>query len=135
MRADAARNRELLLDAAVRAFATDGPEATLDGIAKSGDLRKPVVGSPIVDSRWLTKPRLASSSHIHSRATVTFGTSRWPFTLARPEAVDYSAEKFPGTFAGLEQALVLPWNERMTDEHIDFLGDSIIEAAASLEAT
>jgi dTDP-4-amino-4,6-dideoxygalactose transaminase len=65
---------------------------------------------------------------------VTFGTSRWPFTLARPEAVDYSPERFPGTFAGLEQALVLPWNERMTDEHIDFLGTSIIEAAASLEA-
>ena len=56
---------------------------------------------------------------------VTFGTSRWPFTLARPEAVDYSPERFPGTFAGLEQALVLPWNERMTDEHIDFLGTSI----------
>ena len=54
--------------------------------------------------------------------------------LARPEAVDYAADKFPGTYAGLEQALVLPWNERMTDEHIDFLGDSIIEAAASLEA-
>jgi AcrR family transcriptional regulator len=35
MRADAARNRELLLDAAVRAFAVDGPEATLDGIAKA----------------------------------------------------------------------------------------------------
>lgn len=66
---------------------------------------------------------------------VTFGTSRWPFTLARPEAVDYAAEKFPGTYAGLGQALVLPWNERMTDEHIDFLGASIIEAVSSLEAT
>ena len=43
---------------------------------------------------------------------VTFGTSRWPFTLARPEAVDYSAERFPGTFGGLDQVLVLRWNER-----------------------
>ncbi len=34
MRADAARNRDRLLDAAVRAFAHDGPEATLDAIAK-----------------------------------------------------------------------------------------------------
>jgi dTDP-4-amino-4,6-dideoxygalactose transaminase len=65
---------------------------------------------------------------------VTFGNSHWPFSLARPEAVDYSAEKFPGTFASLEQALVFPWNERMTDEHIDFLGDSIREAVAALEA-
>ena len=66
---------------------------------------------------------------------VTFGSSRWPFTLARPEAVDYAAEKFPGTFAGLEQALVLPWNERMTDEHIDFLGSSIRAAVESVQAS
>ena len=44
------------------------------------------------------------------------------------------AERFPGTFAALEQVLVLPWNERYTDEHVDFLGTSIIDAAASLEA-
>lgn len=35
MRADAARNRELLLDAAVAAFASEGTDATLDGIAKA----------------------------------------------------------------------------------------------------
>ncbi|GAA5189578.1 TetR/AcrR family transcriptional regulator [Rugosimonospora acidiphila] len=34
LRADAARNRERLLDAAVRAFSQDGPDVTLDGIAK-----------------------------------------------------------------------------------------------------
>jgi dTDP-4-amino-4,6-dideoxygalactose transaminase len=65
---------------------------------------------------------------------VTFGSSRWPFTLARPAALDYSPERFPGTFAGLEQALVLPWNEQMTDEHIEFLARSTAEAVASLES-
>lgn len=35
MRADAARNRDLLLDAALAAFAAGGTDATLDGIAKS----------------------------------------------------------------------------------------------------
>lgn len=35
LRADAARNRELLLGAAVRAFAAEGSGATLDGIAKA----------------------------------------------------------------------------------------------------
>ena len=30
----------------------------------------------------------------------TFGNSRLPFTLARPEAVDYSRDKFPGTYDG-----------------------------------
>jgi dTDP-4-amino-4,6-dideoxygalactose transaminase len=63
---------------------------------------------------------------------VTFGTSRWPFTLAAPEAVDYSAERFPGTFAGLEQALVLGWNERYTSEHVDYLASSITEAVEKL---
>lgn len=62
---------------------------------------------------------------------VTFGRSRWPWTLARPEAVDYSAAAFPGTFRGLDEALVLPWNERMTGEHIDFLAASIAEAATT----
>jgi AcrR family transcriptional regulator len=34
LRADAQRNRDRLLDAAVRAFSQDGPEVTLDAIAK-----------------------------------------------------------------------------------------------------
>ncbi|GIH13043.1 TetR/AcrR family transcriptional regulator [Rugosimonospora africana] len=34
LRADAQRNRDRLLEAAVRAFSTDDPEVTLDGIAK-----------------------------------------------------------------------------------------------------
>ncbi|HEX5406739.1 MAG TPA: TetR/AcrR family transcriptional regulator [Pseudonocardiaceae bacterium] len=35
LRADARRNRDRVLDAAVRAFSTDGPDVTLDSIAKS----------------------------------------------------------------------------------------------------
>lgn len=65
---------------------------------------------------------------------VTFGTSRWPFTLARPEAVDYSADRFPGTFAGLEQVLVLGWNERMTIELADRLADALVDAVADATA-
>ena len=65
---------------------------------------------------------------------VTFGASRWPWTLARPAAVDYAPERFPGTFAGLEQALVLPWNERLTDDHVDYLASSTTEAVQSLGA-
>ena len=52
----------------------------------------------------------------------TFGTSRWPFTLARPEAVDYAAERFPGTYAYLDNVLVLPWNERYEAQHVELLG-------------
>lgn len=59
----------------------------------------------------------------------TFGNSHYPFNLARPEAVDYSDDKFPGTFKGLHDVLVLPINERYTEEHIAFLVSSIREAA------
>jgi perosamine synthetase len=59
----------------------------------------------------------------------TFGASRFPFTLARPEAVDYDPSRFPGTLAALEQVLVLPWNERYTEAHVDAIAAAIHEAA------
>ncbi len=62
----------------------------------------------------------------------TFGNSRWPFTLARPEAVNYDAAKFTGAFNALERILVLPWNERYTDEHVDYIADSIRDAVRRL---
>jgi perosamine synthetase len=62
----------------------------------------------------------------------TFGDSRFPFNLARAEAVDYSPEKFPGTFTGLEQVLVLPWNEAYTEEHICYIANALKTAVAQL---
>ena len=58
----------------------------------------------------------------------TFGDSHFPFNLARPEAVDYSEEKFEGTFKGLHDVLVMPINEKYTEEHIEFVAKSIREA-------
>jgi hypothetical protein len=66
------------------------------------------------------------------RNQVTFGTSRWPFTLARPEATDYSRSRFTGTWNALEHVLVLPWNEKYTDEHIEYLSTRIRNAVSSL---
>jgi dTDP-4-amino-4,6-dideoxygalactose transaminase len=63
---------------------------------------------------------------------VTFGKSRFPFTLARPEAVDYAQERFPGTFEALEGVLVLPWNERYTDRHVDYIADAVRAGVAQL---
>lgn len=62
----------------------------------------------------------------------TFGDSHYPFNLARPEAVDYSDEKFPGTLKGLHDILVLPINECYQEEHIEFLADSIREAVTAV---
>ncbi|HEY6563510.1 MAG TPA: DegT/DnrJ/EryC1/StrS family aminotransferase [Pirellulaceae bacterium] len=66
------------------------------------------------------------------RDQCTFGKSRFPFTLARPEAVDYSESLFPGTFEALSRILVLPWNERYTPEHVQGLADCIRDTATQL---
>jgi dTDP-4-amino-4,6-dideoxygalactose transaminase len=79
--------------------------------------------------RYIQKPAFACQVF---RDQKTFGSSRWPFTLATAEAVDYSPERFPGTFAALEGVLVLPWNERYTDEHVDYIGACVREAVARL---
>jgi dTDP-4-amino-4,6-dideoxygalactose transaminase len=62
----------------------------------------------------------------------TLGDSRWPFTLARAEAVDYDRSRYPGTFRALDRILVLPWNERYTEEHVDYLAESFKTAVVSL---
>lgn len=79
--------------------------------------------------RYIQKPAFACAVIRDQR---TFGNSRFPFNLARPEAVDYNPEKFPGTYTGLERVLVLPWNEAYTDEHIDYIANAIKTAIAHL---
>ncbi len=79
--------------------------------------------------RYIQKPAFRCGVFVNQK---TFGTSRWPFTLARPEALDYSVERFPGTFGALEHVLVLPWNERYTHDDVDGLGDRIADAVGRL---
>jgi dTDP-4-amino-4,6-dideoxygalactose transaminase len=82
--------------------------------------------------RYIQKPAFICEVFQKQR---TFGNSRWPFTLARPEAVDYAPSRFTGAYTALERILVLPWNERYTDEHVDYLGASIREAAAQAQGS
>ncbi len=63
------------------------------------------------------------------RSQRTFGQSRFPFSLARPEALDYSPERFPGTFQLLSELLVLPWTERHDDAHAEMLATCLAGAA------
>ncbi|MEM8944884.1 MAG: DegT/DnrJ/EryC1/StrS family aminotransferase [Planctomycetota bacterium] len=63
----------------------------------------------------------------------TFGDSRFPFTLARPEAVDYGRENFAGTYESLASVLVLPLNERYTGEHVKYVVESIQDVADELQ--
>jgi dTDP-4-amino-4,6-dideoxygalactose transaminase len=72
--------------------------------------------------RYIQKPAFECQIFRDQR---TFGNSRWPFSEARPEAVDYRREHFPGTYAGLDTILVLPWNERYTSDHVNYIAESI----------
>ncbi|MBS1807131.1 MAG: DegT/DnrJ/EryC1/StrS family aminotransferase [Acidobacteria bacterium] len=95
------------------------------GLAKKLKEERGIFSAP----RYIQKPAFQCQVLAEQR---TFGNSRWPFTLARPEAVDYSPSKFPGTFSGLESILVLPWNERYNDEHVHYIADSIHQAVNEL---
>jgi dTDP-4-amino-4,6-dideoxygalactose transaminase len=63
----------------------------------------------------------------------TLGDSHFPFNLARPEAVDYTLEKFPATTKALHDVLVLPWNEKYTDEHVRYIAENVRKAAEQLK--
>lgn len=93
------------------------------------------LGAKIKEAGVLCAPRYIQKPAFRCqviRDQRTFGNSRWPFTLARPEAVDYRAENFPGTFTGLENVLVLPWNEKYMPEHVDYVGEVIRTAVNAL---
>lgn len=79
--------------------------------------------------RYIQKPAFMCEVFRDRR---TFGNSQYPFTLARPEAIDYRPERFPNTFAALESALVLPWNENYVEKHIDYMATSIADAIREL---
>jgi perosamine synthetase len=79
--------------------------------------------------RYIQKPAFMCEIFQKRR---TLGDSQFPFNLARPEAIDYSKSKFPMTFKGLEDVLVLPWNERYTQEHLEFIADAVKESVEQL---
>jgi perosamine synthetase len=62
----------------------------------------------------------------------TFGRSRFPFTLARPEAVNYDPGRFPLTLDALDGVLVLPWNENYQSEHVEYIANGITESISEL---
>jgi dTDP-4-amino-4,6-dideoxygalactose transaminase len=55
----------------------------------------------------------------------TLGDSQFPFNLARPGAIDYEMENYPATAKALHDVLVLPWNEKYTDEHVEYIADNV----------
>jgi len=78
--------------------------------------------------RYIVKPAFICEVLRDKR---TFGTSHWPYEgecrAGEPE-VDYDPASFPGTVDGLAHVLVLPWNERYTEDHVDYMAMAIIDS-------
>ena len=78
--------------------------------------------------RYIVKPAFMCEVLRDKR---TFGTSHWPYEgecrAGEPE-VDYDPASFPGTVDGLAHVLVLPWNERYTEGHVDYMAMAIIDS-------
>jgi len=105
------------------------PEVVPGGtVAMGAQLRERGIASA---PRYISKPAFACRVFAEQR---TFGSSRWPFTLARPEAVDYSPDRFPGVTRFLDTVLVLPWNERYEQHHVDYIADAVVDAHRALRA-
>jgi len=100
-------------------------EGGLDALAK-GLRERNISCAP----RYIQKPAFECQVIKDQR---TFGNSRFPFTLARPEAVDYNPEKFTGTYDALATILVLPLNERYSNEHVSYVIESICAVAKLLQ--
>ncbi len=66
----------------------------------------------------------------------TLGRSRWPWEGSRPGETfpPEDPADFPGTFQGLERALVLPWNERYTSRDVEEMAALIREAVQTLRS-
>ena len=109
---------------AVRIAAWHDASAVFD-VARSLKARG-ILASP----RYIQKPAFRCAVFADRR---TFGKSGYPFTLARPEALDYSADRFPGTFEALERVLVIPWNDRYTTQDVDYIANELRVAAAALD--
>jgi len=79
---------------------------------------------------YIKKPAFECALFQHRK---TFGQSGYPLVdpVNRTRA-SYDRAGFPGTIEALNTILVLPWNERYTDEHVDFLAEAIHETAKAL---
>jgi hypothetical protein len=82
--------------------------------------------------RYIQKPAFECAVLRDQR---TFGTSRFPFVGehrdGEPE-IRYDARETPGTLEALARVVVLAWNERYTEEHVDHIAVVVRDAQREL---
>lgn len=70
------------------------------------------------------------------RDRCTFGNSHFPFEgecRKDDPPVIYDPKDFPGTFDALSHVALLPWNEFYTQEHVNYIAESIKTVATELK--
>jgi len=107
----------------------DGQQVSGGAVALARELRRWQISCA---PRYIQKPAFMCQIFREQR---TFGNSRFPFTLARPAALNYDLASYPLTLAALESALVLPWNENYSDEHVDYIATAIQDSVSALKTT
>jgi len=96
------------------------------------------MGAAIAEDGIRCQPRyirkLAFECELFARQR-TYGESRWPFSL-RPDGPNPPWERrfYPGAARGLDRILVLPWNEKYTAEHVEFIASALRRAVRKLAA-
>lgn len=69
------------------------------------------------------------------RDQVTFGSSGFPFRGACREGlppIEYREQDYRGAFDALARICVLPWNEKYTEEDVEYIAQVVIETAREL---
>jgi len=103
------------------------PQAIPGGaVALAGGLKtRGIASSP----RYIQKPAFMCEIFQKRR---TFGNSEFPFSIARPEALQYSRDRYLQTYTGLDQTLVLPWNENYTSHHVEYIATCLKEVIENI---
>jgi perosamine synthetase len=97
-------------------------------------------GSPAIAERLKEKNIASAPRYIVKPAFMcqifqeqnTLGKSHFPFNLARREVLNYKAENFPQTTKALRDVLVLPWNERYTENHVRYIAHHLRKAVEDI---
>jgi dTDP-4-amino-4,6-dideoxygalactose transaminase len=82
--------------------------------------------------RYIQKPAFECQVFTERK---TYGRSQCPWSCrerAGGGRIVYDAAEYPGTRQGLERVVVLPWNERYTEEHVRFVADAVRRAVEQL---
>mgnify|MGYP001055329953 CR=1 FL=1 len=96
------------------------------------------LGAAIAEQGIRCQPRyirkLAFECEVFARQR-TFGESRWPFSLqSGGPHPPWDRRFYPGAARGLDRILVLPWNEKYTTEHVEFIASALRRAVSKLAA-